>query len=96
MFKNLVLGHRKYGTVFFGIEFNNARLVAIKVSNGEIRINSLAVEIDIITKLSKFKRFTKLYDQIRLEDQLFLMETLQGPFQVNKFLWGKFFDFNCV
>ena len=79
MFKNLVLGHGKYGTVFFGIEFNNARPVAIKVSNGEIRINSLAVEIDIMTKLSKFKIFTKLYDQIRLEDQLFLMETLQGP-----------------
>ena len=49
------------------------------MSNGEIRINSLAVEIDIMTKLSKFKIFTKLYDQIRLEDQLFLMETLQGP-----------------
>lgn len=79
MFKNLIIGRGNYGTVFFAIDFNNAMPVAIKVSNGEIRISSLTKEIDIMTKLSKFKIFTKVYDHFRLQNQLYLIETLQGP-----------------
>jgi serine/threonine protein kinase len=45
MFKDLVIGQGKYGTVFFGIDAKKARLVAIKVSNEEKRNIFLSVEI---------------------------------------------------
>ena len=78
MFKNLIIGKGRYGTVFFGIDLANARPIAIKISNEEKRIKSLTQEIDIMTKLSKYKIFTKVYEQFMIQDQLYLIKTLQG------------------
>ena len=79
MFKNLIIGHGGYGTVFFGIDFINAKPIAIKVSNEERKIKSLNKEIDIMNKLTKYKIFSKLYEKLQLKNQLYLFETLQGP-----------------
>lgn len=92
MFKNLIIGNGKYGTVWFGIDFKNARPVAIKTSNEEKRNNALKTEIAIMKKLSKYKIFSKIYKQIILNNRIYLIETLQGPdlYKLRQFSGGKF------
>ena len=35
IFKKMIIGRRKYGTIFFGLDFKNIRPIAIKISNCE-------------------------------------------------------------
>ena len=79
MFKELIIAHGRYGTVFFGIDIKNARPIAIKVSNEKKRNIFLSTEIEIIKNLSKYKIFTQVYDEMKLLDKIFIFETLQGP-----------------
>ena len=97
MFKDLVISQGKYGTVFFGIDVKKARPVAIKVSNEEKRNIFLSAEIEIMKKLSKYKVFTEVYDDIKLLDQIYIIETLQGPdlSKIRKF-YGKNFSIITV
>lgn len=92
LFRELIIGNGKFGTVFFGIDVKNARPVAIKVSNEEKRNNSFEVEIIIMQKLAKYKLFSKVYDKIVLNKRIYLIETVQGPnlYKLRKFCGGKF------
>ena len=92
MFKNLIIGNGKYGTVWFGIDVKNARPVAIKTSNEEKRNSAFKTEIAIMKKLSKYKIFSKIYEEIILNNRIYLIETLQGPdlCKLRRFCGGKF------
>ena len=92
MFKELIIGHGKYGTVFFGIDIKNARPIAIKVSNEKKRNIFLSTEIEVMQNLSKYKIFTQVYDEMKLLDQIYIFETLQGPdlSKIKKFYGEKF------
>lgn len=92
LFKDLIIGNGKFGTVFFGINIPTARAVAIKASNGEKRNSSLKTEIIMMKKLSKYKVFCKFYQKFLLDDRVFIAETLQGPslYKLRRFCGGKF------
>ena len=92
MFKELIIGHGKYGTVFFGIDIKKARPVAIKVSNDEKRNFFMSTEIEVMQNLSKYKIFTQVYDNMKLLNQIYIFETLQGPdlSKIKKFYGEKF------
>ena len=92
MFKELIIGHGRYGTVFFGIDIKNARPIAIKVSNEKKCSIFLSTEIEIMQNLSKYKIFTQVYDEMKLLDQIYIFETLQGPdlSKIKKFYGEKF------
>ena len=92
IFKDLIIGNGKFGTVWFGIDVKNARPVAIKASNEEKRNSTFQTEIAIMKKLAKYKLFSKVYDQIILNKRIYLIETLQGPdlYKLRKFCGGKF------
>ena len=92
IFKKMIIGSGKYGTVFFGLDFKNIKPIAIKISNCEKRNDSLKKEILIMQKLSKYKLFSKIYDEIIIGDKIYLFETLQGPniYKMIKFCGGKF------
>ena len=79
MFIELIIGHGKYGTVFFGIDIKKARPVAIKVSNDEKRNFFMSTEIEVMQNLSKYKIFTQVYDNMKLLNQIYIFETLQCP-----------------
>ena len=92
MLKNFIFGHGKYGTVWFGIDLKKAKPIAIKVINEEKRNIFLHTEFIMMKKLSKFKIFTKVYDEINLLNNIYLIETLQGPAlsKIRKFYGKKF------
>jgi hypothetical protein len=92
MFKKKIIGCGKYGTVFFGLDLKNVRPIAIKISNCEKRNESLKTEIAIMKKLSKYKFFSKIYDEIIIDNKIYLCETLQGPnlYRLKQFCGGKF------
>lgn len=79
LFKNLIIGHGKYGTVWFAIDVNKSNLVAIKSNNIIKSKNLINFEIDIMKKLEKYEIFSKFYDKIEVIDRIFIVETLHGP-----------------
>ena len=92
LFENCMLGNGKYGTVYFGLDFKNAKAVAIKISNEKKRNSSLNTEILIMKKLSKYKIFSKIYHQVFMNERIYLVESLQGPdlYKLKKFCGKKF------
>lgn len=92
IFKNLILGHGKYGSVWFGINIKNAIPIAIKVQNNINSKDSFKLEILIMNILKKYKIFPKLYKELIINEKIFLIETLFFPNieKVLKFCGGKF------
>ena len=86
LFKNLIIGQGKYGTVWFGIDVNKSHLVAIKSENKSENRGTIEFEIDVMNELNSAKIFSKFYDKIEIVDRIFLVETLQGPTIAN--LWN--------
>ena len=86
LFKNLIIGQGKYGTVWFGIDVNKSHLVAIKSENKSENRGTIEFEIDVMNELNSAKIFSKFYDKIEIIDRIFLVETLQGPTIAN--LWN--------
>lgn len=92
IFKNLVLGHGKYGSVWFGIDIKNANPIAIKAQNHINSKDSFKLEILIMNKLMRYKIFPQLYKKLIVNEKIFLIETLFFPNieKVRKFCSGKF------
>ena len=92
LFKELILGNGKYGTVWFGVNVDNAKPVAIKYQNNNKSKKSFLSEIMVMKKLKKYKIFTKLENKLLLQDKIFLIETLLGPNldRLHKFCQNKF------
>ena len=77
---------------FFGIDIKNTRPIAIKVSNEKKCNIFLSTEIEIMQNLAKYKIFTPAYEEMKLLDQIYIFETLQGPdlSKIKKFFGKKF------
>lgn len=90
--KNCVLGQGKYGTVWFGLDIKNGHPVAIKTQNNNKAASTLKLEITVMNKLKKFKIFSTLYDKFKLNDKIYLVETLHLPNieRFKDFCGGKF------
>jgi hypothetical protein len=78
-FKTLVIGKGKNGTVWFGIDSNNASPIAIKSPNNNIADLTFLNEVEIMKKLKKYRIFSFIYDSFEFNGRKFLIENLHGP-----------------
>ena len=82
--KNCVLGQGKYGTVWFGLNTKNGAPVAIKAQNNNKTNSIFELEIAVMNKLKKYKIFSSLHDNFKLNDKIYLIETIHLP-NIEKF-----------
>ena len=78
-FKNLILGHGKYGAVFFCINSNNSIPVAIKRANNLDCQESIIGETKVMKSIEKYEIFPKIIDEFLFHEVRYLVETLEGP-----------------
>lgn len=87
-----MLGLGGHGTVWFSIKLNTEEPIAIKSQNNEEAINSFKKEISLMQKLKKYQIFTRLYEKLKFNHMLYLVETLHitNLEKLKKFCGGKF------
>ena len=97
LFKKFIIGLGKFGTVWIGLNLQEANFVAIKSQNNEKSKKYLDIEAIIIQKLKKYKIFSKLYDKLIFNNNIYLIESLHCP-NLDKFknFCGNKFSVNTI
>ena len=92
MFKTLILGQGRYGTVWLSIKTSTSEPIAIKSQNNGKDANSFKKEIILMQKLKNYKIFTNLYDKLIINHKFYLVETLHcsNLEKLKKFCVAKF------
>ena len=86
MFKTLILGQGRYGTVWLSIKTSTSEPIAIKSQNNGKDANSCKKEIILM------QIFTNLYDKLIINHKFYLVETLHcsNLEKLKKFCVAKF------
>ena len=97
LFKKFIIGLGKFGTVWIGLNLQEANFVAIKLQNNEKSKKYLDLEAIIIQKLKRYKIFSKLYDKLVFNNSIYLIQSLHCP-NLNKFknFCGSKFSANTI